>query len=357
MVPIQMFCQEDRVKTIIWQNPAPSSTRYCRPIKLVFAKETTDLIKLEVDLIAEQINALAPIEIHEEEFHVTIKPVFLLTMVDGKVCTALSPVTSSSQTCYICGAKPSEMNNATIISRKSLDAFSMSFGLSPLHSWIRFMECILHIAYRLDVKVWQVKEKESKEKVKARKELIQTRFKMETGLRIDMPTQQAGNSNDGNTARRFFRDENKTAEITGIDIELLKGFHIILEALASGFPINLDAFEACATRTRTLYLEKYGWYYMPVSVHKVLFHGRQVIASCILPIGQLSEEAQEARNKENRKYRELFTRKTSRLHTMTDLFNRLLITSDPFIASLRCIPKRKKNVIEHEVLDLLNVTT
>lgn len=65
---------------------------------------------------------------------------------------------------------------------------------------------------------------------------------------------------------------------------------------------------------------------MPVSVHKVLCHGRDIIAYWILLIGQLLEEAQEARNKHNRKYGEPFTRKTSRIDINTDLLHGLLIT-------------------------------
>lgn len=106
-----------------------------------------------------------------------------------------------------------------------------------------------------------------------------------------------------------------------------------------------------------LYLKEYSWYNMPVSVHKVLFHGRDVIASCVLPIGQLSEEAQEARNKDNRRYREFFTRKTSRIDTNTDLLNRLLISSDPFISSLRLKMKRKRSPLNPDVLKLLSVPT
>lgn len=102
-----------------------------------------------------------------------------------------------------------------------------------------------------------------------------------------------------------------------------------------------------------LYLKHYSWYYMP-SVHKVLCHGKAVISSYVLPIGQLSEEAQEARNKDNRKYRELFTRKTSRIHTNMDLANRLLVSSDPLITSLRKMPKRGgEKTLTTEVLALL----
>lgn len=341
MVPIQMsFDTAEGKKIIIWQNPAPSSTRYCRPIKLNFTKETTELINKEVNSIQKEIDMLCPIEVHEEHFHVFVKPVFMLTMIDGKICTALSTVTTSSQTCYICGAKPSEMNKPALILSKPVDIASMKFGLSPLHSWIRFMECLLHISYRLDIKVWQARGKDNKEKVKSRKERIQRDFRNELGLLIDMPTQQAGNTNDGNTARRFFRNAEKTSEITGLNLELIKKFHIILETLGCGFSIDSKAFEDYARETRELYLREYYWYNMPVSVHKVLYHGKDVVASCILPIGQLSEEAQEARNKDVRRYREHFTRKTSRIDTNTDLLNRLLISSDPFLASLRRVPKK-----------------
>ncbi|GBL75701.1 hypothetical protein AVEN_155008-1 [Araneus ventricosus] len=92
---------------------------------------------------------------------------------------------------------------------------------------------------------------------------------------------------------------------------------------------------------------------MPVSVHKILFHGKDIIYSCILPIAQLLKEAQEARNKQNRKFRELFPRKTSIIDKNKDLINRLLLTSDPFIANLRALPKTKRGKISNEVRELL----
>ena len=48
---------------------------------------------------------------------------------------------------------------------------------------------------------------------------------------------------------------------------------------------------------------------MPTTVHKILIHGPEVIEKCIFPIGQLSEEASEAKNKDIKKYREGFARK------------------------------------------------
>lgn len=36
---------------------------------------------------------------------------------------------------------------------------NLKFGLSTLHCWIRFFECLLHLSYRLDFKKWQVTTK------------------------------------------------------------------------------------------------------------------------------------------------------------------------------------------------------
>ena len=58
----------------------------------------------------------------------------------------------------------------------------------------------------------------------------------------------------------------------------------------------------------------------------------------VFPIGQLSEEAMEARNKDARKFHTRFTRKQSRMETNEDLFK--MITSDLFLSSTTSsIPK------------------
>ncbi|GBP00726.1 hypothetical protein EVAR_72669_1, partial [Eumeta japonica] len=63
-----------------------------------------------------------------------------------------------------------------------------------------------------------------------------------------------------------------------------------------------------------------------------------------MPIGDLSEEAQEKRNKDYRHFRKHNTRKISRYITNEDLFNILLCTFDPYISSLRqkwnCTPMK-----------------
>lgn len=64
-----------------------------------------------------QIDSLSVNEMYGEDYHVLVKPIYRLTMIDGKICTELSNV-SSSQSSYIhtCGAKVSDMYKPLVIS-------------------------------------------------------------------------------------------------------------------------------------------------------------------------------------------------------------------------------------------------
>lgn len=92
----------------------------------------------------------------------------------------------------------------------------------------------------------------------------------------------------------------------------------------------------------------------PQSVHKILMHGSQVILHNILvPIDALSEEAQEARNKDYKRFRQYHTRKMSRMLTTHDLMHVLLVSSDPVISELRSFKKLSTHAMTKEALGLL----
>lgn len=203
-------------------------------------------------------------------------------MVDTKVCNALTG-TKSAQTCYICGSTP-------IHSTRSPPENTYSFGISRLHVWIQSFEALLHIAYRIEIKKWQIRGPENKARLEERKKTIQKLFKRELGLIVDKPKSGAVNTNVGNTARGFFSDAT-TSRITGLNHGILERFHVLLRTLSSGFEIDVDKFETYATETKELYLRLYGWYPMPVTVHKILCHSKDIINTFLLPIGQMSEEA------------------------------------------------------------------
>ena len=81
--------------------------------------------------------------------NITVNHIIELTIVDGKVATALSDVTNSSQCCSVSGAKPTQMNNIPLLTQAHLlPSDGLKYGLSALHAWIRCMECVLHILYK-----------------------------------------------------------------------------------------------------------------------------------------------------------------------------------------------------------------
>ncbi|XP_022828240.1 uncharacterized protein LOC111357680 isoform X1 [Spodoptera litura] len=345
-VPLQLYDGD----IIIWQNPRPSSTTYCRPIKFIFAKETKELTTTETQKVLDEVSQLLPTLCNVAGSQISVNHKFLLTMTDGKICNALTD-TLSAQKCYICGATPLMMNDESKDFPPKED--NLSFGLSTLHAWIRSFECLLHISYRLDFKKWQARSKADKDHLKLRSEIIKDKFKKELGLIVDKPKPGYGNSNDGNTARRFFSNAALSAEITGLDVDLIKKLGILLTTLSSGYDIDLNKLAKYCSDIKTLYLSLYSWYYMPVTLHKILVHSTEVVKSSLLPIGQLSEEAQEARNKDCRRFREHHTRKRSRIATNTDLLHMLLLTSDPLINTLREIPVKRLNKLPAEVLDMI----
>lgn len=169
-------------------------------------------------------------------------------------------------------------------------------------------------------------------------------FLINSGLWLDFVKPGSGTTNDGNTARRFFEDSTFTAKVTGLKEEVLIRCKVILVALSTRNKIDPQKFRIYAFDTAKLLLQSYGWYYMPPAVHKVLIHGAQIMSFFDLPIGFYSEEAQEARNKDFRYIREHHTRKSSRILTNTDIIHHLLLSSDPYINSLRqptCLVKKK----------------
>ncbi|EFN78615.1 hypothetical protein EAI_09018, partial [Harpegnathos saltator] len=85
-----------------------------------------------------------------------------------------------------------------------------------------------------------------------RKRKIQDKFK-QIGLIVSQPKQGGENTNDGNTARRFFKDAIKSAEITGVNENLIRRFGVILQTLSCCYEININAFANYVEDIRQLY--------------------------------------------------------------------------------------------------------
>lgn len=354
MVPIQL--RNDKFKKdntkILWQNLSPSSTRWCRPIKFVFAKETSELAIQEKTYIENQIRQLKSTKIALNDKEIEVHHELLFTMIDGKICNSVTG-TKSALRCYICGLTSKDFNDLKKSFESNCKEEHYQFGLSVLHNWIRFFETLLHIAYKLPIKKWQARSQEDKNIVETRKKEIQKEFKQKLGLLVDKPKPGYGSTNDGNTARRFFYNAETSAEITGCSLQIIKRFHIILQTIACGYEIDIEKFKKYTYDTAKKYVEEYPWYPMPTTIHKILLHSPEIISAALLPIGQLSEEAQESVNKEFKRIRRDLSRKTSRISSNTDIFNTLMVSSDPIISTIRRKPQKKIKTLSEDAVQLL----
>lgn len=351
----------------IWVNSTPGSKNFCRPISFEFTKENKDNTKNLVKNINKQINDLTPICIKIEAYSINISFDMCLTMIDGKVSNAITS-TPSYWHCSICGDKKSDF--ASTSKQRTINKEVLSFGISPLHARIRFLEHFLHIAYDLKYRSIPGNENTSArmnhELVAMRaseKSRIQDEFKKQTGLIIDKPLPSNGNTNDGNTARRFFDDCEITSAITGIDMELLRTVNILLMAVNSKQKINSAKFGLYSKKIEEQLISLYPWKEMTPTVHKVLCHGQTIMEFNILPLGELSEEAQEARNRDFRHIQLFNSRKSSRYFQNEDIFNNLMLSSDPVLASIRkqwfCYRNLnvKTKIVSNDFLDLLDMNT
>lgn len=356
LVPLRMTTV-DKWKQLIWNNATPQSPRWCRPLRLHFAKETEEFTMKEIDFVRDEITALNPFRATIAGIQLTVVFELYLTMIDGKTL-AFATKTKSKQRCCICKATPKLFNNLKNMEiRFKPKEGTLNYGLSVLHLWIRCFEWLLHLSYRLDVKKWQMRGPVLKAKAKERKKLLQQRFIDKMGIRVDFPsTGGCGNSNNGNVCRTAFAKPELLSEVLEVDEHLIKNVRIILIALSCQLPLDVERFHEFCKETAHHYVKLYKWFPFPSSVHKALIHSRDIMLANDLTLGTLAEDASESCNKLYRENRQFHARKNSRKNNLEDVFNRALDSSDPLVASFG-MRKRQNNRIRKnipkEVLNLL----
>ena len=72
------------------------------------------------------------------------------------------------------------------------------------------------------------------------------------------------------------------------DEDLLKRFGTILHAINSSNDVDAEKFRKFAEETARIVVQKYSFWTMSPTVHKVLLHGKEIILHNILPVGLLS---------------------------------------------------------------------
>lgn len=159
------------------------------------------------------------------------------------------------------------MNDDKIM-QGGVNELALLFGFCPLHALMRCEEYVLNLSKRLGLQKWRTNA-EDKPELDRKKKYIQERFLQEKGIFVDFPKQGGGNTNDGNSARVFFDDPNFTAEVTGVDVNVITGLKNLLIAIRSSTKIDPNKYDAYALKVRNLIKQKYSWYYLPATVHKV----------------------------------------------------------------------------------------
>lgn len=157
LVLLQLISIDETTKAeiVIWKNPRPSP-RFCRPIRIQFLHENAEATINETNYIKEQESKLVSFETIMDGKEITVSYKLALTMIDGKVCNAITN-TTSTQRCYLCNVTSKDFNNIDAVLQKEVKEANLQFGLFTLHAWIRFLECCLHLSYKLGIKKWQAR--------------------------------------------------------------------------------------------------------------------------------------------------------------------------------------------------------
>ena len=136
-VPIILVSRTDGKEITLWRNPAPSSPRFCRPIRFRLVKENEETINEEHNHVQNQIDSLEKTEVPLCNGIMRVEHELKLTMVDGKVCNYLTG-TSYTLRCFMCKATSSQFKNISEMLNLEIDPETLQFGMSLLHVELRF---------------------------------------------------------------------------------------------------------------------------------------------------------------------------------------------------------------------------
>lgn len=353
----------------LWKNSASQSTRFCRPYSIEYAKEDKDKSMALVADVQREIDDVGTIELTMNGHPITVEFNCAFTMIDSKMHTH-STGSSSQSVCPVCGATPVQMNQLDIVRSLPVNQDLVYNCVPRLHAWIKVCEALFNASARQTLKMWRVptgkptkatqeelasgkdtkaiqeklaEDKRLRAELERQEERIKTMIFQEFGIRFDMVASGQGCTNTGNSARRLFQAPTKFAEILNVEEKLIKNLHSLLLALSSSRTLNPVAIEKMAQETASLWVECVPYFPMPVSLHKLLMHGPDMVKSSPLTSGEYSETALESFHK--------VVRNTLHNHAMNNtlencnksLHRYLLLRSDPLLSSVNFNRRRDLN--------------
>ncbi|CAG0903756.1 unnamed protein product [Cyprideis torosa] len=157
-------------------------------------------------------------------------PLCLVNREDRSQVVAALLHVGSHQTCPICLATPNMMNRPAILDQRQENPAALIYGISSLHAWIRAVEHVLHLAYRIDLQMWRIPagNHPSRVALNERKRQIQRDLRLRFGVIADQPLPSGkGNTNDGNLSRRLFSNPAIFSEVTGVDVGFIQRIRVL----------------------------------------------------------------------------------------------------------------------------------
>lgn len=149
-----------------WMNPSPQSTRFCRPLRLALEKEVSGsggTIVEEKNRLYAEVENFVPFQTAVEGKDVIITYDANLTTIDGKDLNAILG-NSSTLRCPLCELTMHQYAHDVNV-KYDLDSNKYAHGLGLLHCYIRTIDFLLQLSYRLPFKSWSI-AKEYKSKLK-----------------------------------------------------------------------------------------------------------------------------------------------------------------------------------------------
>ncbi|CAL4131834.1 unnamed protein product, partial [Meganyctiphanes norvegica] len=388
--PLQLSTiKKDGTKAVIWENNMPNSISYTRPLSLIRASESRDVIEKEYGGIFSEImtNTKQDISIAKQNSQININLHIenVVSMVDGKMVSTLQG--DSGSPCHYCGHSVNEINNLIYILKgfaitKSFESCQTTWRSiknenimwsdsarqgqchkplvevkfhAILHWKLRSFDFALQIYYRLVAGVYEWGESNRANMVfvtAAKKEAID-HVRCKTGMLIDTVTAGGGTTNTGVMAEKILSPEHRDNICSLIkNKENRENFDIFLRdlnimlAVTQGTrnDVNIDKLKQLGIdimyHIRTKFLDHKGNAWVPInpSLHSMCAHSWELFQICSGPIMQYSEQAQEHWNKFVSRYKSgpgARARQHGVRININDIFARMLIMTHPVVANKR----------------------
>ena len=381
----------DSHQNLIWTNPVPNSIIYARPVTLVKAKETRESIKeyFQPTLVKLSSFESEPI-VNNEGTDIFVKTE--ISMVDGKMVGLF--VGDSGSFCHYCNVTRAEANDLSTI----LQSFKIEKSFEEVkkiwekleHEEIRYSDrerkgqcheplassdvkffAILHqkicsldqclkLLYHLvsgQRHTWSESNPSVKSAVKiAKVEVIET-VRQKTGILLDSPTSDGGNTNSGPVADRFFsvkERENICSVIQNEDHRekfnmLLSKFNVLLsitQHVDSQKIVDTEVCKSIGYDLMIFFKQSFPWAMITPSVHQMCAHSWELFVMTEgSPIAVYSEQSGECWNKFICAYKSGMSCKARQMSVQVntkDIFTRIMIRTHPEIASRKRVLKCSK---------------